>query len=127
MMETTTSGMQNAATTGDRRPPELREILTWARDLISNPLNFTTGAWGRTPAGEFVGSNDARAVCWCSEGAIRKATYALGGDWRDVDAAERAVARALGAGDYEPLSSVSDTSEHRVVIAAFDKAISEAA
>lgn len=50
------------------------EILTQARELLSNKARWTQGVYARNEEGKEVMSVDKDALCWCAIGAIKKAS-----------------------------------------------------
>lgn len=50
------------------------EIMKAARVILAEPKHWTKGAMARDATGRPCTSNSPKAVCWCIEGAIEKAT-----------------------------------------------------
>jgi hypothetical protein len=94
------------------------EVLQAASDLIPTPEKWTQGAYARDADGESVSWDDPAAVCFCSQGAIRKASGASFNG--AVFLAERYLSRAFG--DAGIITS-NDTSSHARVRRAFSEAI----
>lgn len=98
-----------------------KETLAAARRLIENPQCWTQGAWGRDEEGNLVSYTSERAVCWCSEGALKVVS---GGRWELYSGARIALERALPAqGEATNVTGFNDTHNHTEVLALFDKAI----
>ena len=88
------------------------EILREARELISVPERWTTGASARTLDGceLYSGAHEA-AVCWCAIGAIR---HSVGKYGNIIDI----------LGELDPrLDEWNDTHTHAEVLALFDRTI----
>lgn len=47
-------------------------VLANARDLISQAVRWTQGAYARGSDGTSVEVNSPRAVCWCLRGAVKR-------------------------------------------------------
>ncbi len=100
----------------------LREKLTEARELISDPENWTKGAFARDEHGSEVDPWDTEATCWCAWGAL-KHVYDGVPTMGYVGAYHPAIkALAEAAGHW--VAGFNDDSNHHEVLAVFDKAIS---
>lgn len=96
------------------------EILTQARDLISDPARWTRGVYARDAEGRETASRSESAVCWCVHGAIRKVT----GSVYDTLFSGRYAQAALPEG-YSEVHEFNDDPKttHSDVLALFDRAI----
>ena len=104
----------------------VKDVLVAARKIIEKPEDWTTGSWGKTVDGRSVGWNAPDCVCRCAEGAIRYANWQRAKDYREVQLAERALARAFFGGPTPQCpATFNDNASHAEVLAAFDKAIAE--
>lgn len=93
------------------------EILTAARELISDRKKWTKGETARDSRSRTVSPRDERAVRWCSFGAVVKVT---GPDYSAAWCAKRTMDRHI---PEIGLYHFNDTHTHAEVLAAFDKAI----
>lgn len=100
------------------------EILTKARELLSDEKRWTQGYYALNEYNAQREAEDTDAVCFCSLGALAKvagrstgACYDNNGP--DVDYLVKAV------GGLSPVNIVNfnDSHDHEEVLAAFDKAI----
>jgi hypothetical protein len=91
------------------------ETLKAARELISVPERWTQHDYARDRDGYYVAANDKAAVCWCSLGALLKASEGGG----KYSAAKNALSTAIKGSVVE----FNDTHKHPEILAAFDKAI----
>lgn len=122
-----------------------KEILTCARELLSDPARWTKGAYARTTNKSSVASRSPEARCWCPLGAMLVCTYgpnetaestATVGDsflWAGLsetnpqdqayydalDGLRKAVGRTIPSWNDRPETT------HGNVLAAFDRAIEE--
>ncbi len=102
----------------------LREKLTEARELISDPENWTQGCFARDKDGEEVAAFLTNATCWCAWGALKYVYDAVptmgyvGINHPALLALKETIAGGVGLGDF------NDRSDHHEVLAMFDKAIS---
>jgi hypothetical protein len=99
--------------------PTTKDILIKAREIISDEKNWTQKAQARDKDGHEVSYLRPWAVCFCSVGAVERASI---GHPR----------RALAALDFlsgeicSNIAEFNDTSSHAEVLAMFDKAIANA-
>lgn len=94
------------------------KLLQDARNLISKPENWTQADFAKTADGSGVDSNNDKAVCWCSLGAINKVSPPID----DNQARKRAkllLRKAMGGA----IAIFNDSHTHAEVLAAWDKAI----
>lgn len=106
-------------------------ILMSAKLLILDPKAWTQGAVARLASGHIVDATDARAVCFCSLGAIRHVVDLRMDDANELEAARRldlavqALYRVLwSAGDLSLIGfNDNPKTTHADVLAAFDLAI----
>lgn len=92
------------------------EVLQKARQVISNPANWTQRTSAVNALGEMVGVKSTEACAWCAVGAVYKAMDAYSGTvWNPLEG-------ALPAG-YNIVSEYNDTHSHEEVLALFDRAI----
>ena len=103
------------------------QTLREARALIEAPERWTRGELARDKNGDFCAPRSANAVCWCSEGAMKKVGRTVAA-WRLLESAvpNRNITR-FNDGTYKnkPLGKQPRPApvRHRKVLAAFDKAI----
>lgn len=93
-----------------------KQILTQARELISDPKRWTKGYFAKTALGAPCGSLSDRAICWCISGAINKVS-----EFKNHQVAYDRLRLVVG-----PLiTQFNDDPKttHADVIAAFDRAI----
>ena len=92
-----------------------------ARKLITTPENWTQGEYARDAKGKgLFRAQDASAVCWCAQGAIRK-VYGEESDNLPAIGALKSVV------DFPwSFTSFNDGHTHAEVLAAFDEAIAKA-
>lgn len=93
------------------------EILTKARDLISDPARWTQKAFARDNSGESINNRSSYAVCWCAMGAVYKTSS---NNRASVPFSFLHAAAGMWAGNF------NDTHTHAEVLAVFDKAIEAA-
>ena len=53
------------------------ETLQGMRDLLTEPVHWTTGSRARNARGEYVAPSHQNAVCWCIVGAYQKVSREL--------------------------------------------------
>lgn len=98
------------------------EILKAARAVIEKPESWTKGYYAKAEDRTWTISNGPKAVCFCSIGAIEKATGKVhyGGGWPFE--AEYMLRRAA---DVSNIADFNDAPErtHEEVLAIFDRAI----
>lgn len=96
-------------------------LLRRARDVISSPKSWTQGSYARTSQGQEVDVDDLGATCFCSLGAICKASvfYSAGDVPVLLCEAKNALSGAMGGG----ISKFNDAHTHEEVMAAWDQAI----
>ena len=94
------------------------KILTQARDLISNPLRYTTKELARDWDGYVVDPRDEEACAWCAQGAIYKVTAY--GEGRAAFVKLHRKSRCLFA---MSVSEVNDRLGHSAIMRLFDHAI----
>ena len=98
------------------------EILTSAREKISDESRWTTEAYARSRDGRIVSWSAPDAVCWCAQGAVRSET-----DGIDINPGLSAIgALCLALPGLTLLSEFNDSCTHAEVLALFDKAIADA-
>ena len=56
---------------------DVKGVLERARQRISSPSRWTSGASGRNSRGRAVSPNDTRAVRWCAFGTVCKEVHLL--------------------------------------------------
>lgn len=97
------------------------EILKAARELISDEKRWTQGELARDMFGIYADYDSDDAVCFCSEGAIRRVTITVPSDER-----LRARQDAWGALNKAAGGNIVTFNEgrtHSEVLAVFDRAI----
>lgn len=119
----------------------IKALLQYARALIAEPGTWTKGYQARNAFGEEVEATSPEAVCFCSHGALHRASV-------DLDASGRAIFagftilnsvawRLTPMHAYRPgdpigkmlgtISGYNDNHTHEEVLALWDKAIQESA
>lgn len=98
------------------------EVLQRARDILTDPAHWTTGALARTPTGGICPTTTPVAHCFCTAGAIDRAAYELGNIW--VRKAATVAFKKANKIGY-PLSQFNDSPKmtHASVLEAFDIAL----
>lgn len=110
------------------------EILVDARALLTDPEHWTQGTFARDRRGYPVSAASENAVCWCTYGALTKATP--GGELRSTEVFRAAHAvidltvREMGFGSVVQLNDSyghcgpgAKAQVHGTVLLAFDLAI----
>lgn len=100
-----------------------KETLIAARNLITDPNNWTYNAYSRDIDGNGLMDGYAEAaVCWCAVGAIEKAAN----DCLRSDAVQNAIALILPHIGVFKLETFNDQHNHEDVLDVFDVAIAAA-
>lgn len=94
----------------------VKQILTKARELIAEQTHWTRNTFARDHYGTEVGPTDSRATCWCSIGAIAKASDGA----FESHAARVHLQKAMGGVKVDVFN---DRMTHPSVLEAFDRAI----
>lgn len=104
------------------------EILTAARNLISDPAHWTTRVPARNEAHEVTSPRNDDACQWCALGAIAavmpEQAYTV-----DSTAAILSLSRYCGSAFQDPgypigrITRINDSEGHTAILSAFDKAI----
>lgn len=93
------------------------EVLTQARELISDPARWTRGYMARNKSGDAVSEKSPGAVCWCSIGAM----MAVAGSFpNEIYLAWDVLEQLTGVG---LLAYFNDNHTHEQVMEMFDAAI----
>jgi hypothetical protein len=87
--------------------------LLRAKELISDPKRWTTGAYARNTSGVYTSPVNDNAVCFCALGAMDA-----------VESGSRAF-NALYEAAYQHggITHINDVSGHHSVMAMFDRAV----
>lgn len=97
------------------------EILTKARELISDPDSWTQGAFARNRDGLSTEIGSDYAVCWCANGALARVTQGkdvwFQGRWVHI---RHLLEHGI---DCKGIVCFNDSHEHEEVLEMFDKAI----
>lgn len=98
------------------------ELLTKAQDLIRDPKNWTQGTYARTKDGTAIQSLDGRAVCFCSLGAINRASTRISSN--TTVTAKHILSRAARelTGENRGAAYFNDNETHKKVMAMWDRA-----
>lgn len=91
------------------------KILTKARALISDPARWTQRSAAKDVSGNDVLANSPKAVCWCSAGALLKASRRSSIGFVPMGTLSQEMEFSV--------SYFNDSHTHAEVLAAFDKAI----
>jgi len=99
------------------------EILTNARQSISDEKNWTQGVYARDIDGYSVVEMEPTAVCFCSLGAIRKAIP--GDDYKGYNNARDSLYETLRGRPHLNVHGFNDhpNTKHSDVLALFDDTI----
>lgn len=93
------------------------EILKAAKAVIENPDKWTQGAFARdTQGNRLPGGYGDEATCFCSLGAVEKATQL---DWYDTPDIVVYLEEAID----DQVAHFNDSASHADVMQMFDKAI----
>jgi len=98
------------------------EVVTAARELLSDPARWTKGANARNEKGDGGGSGMEGAVCWCAVGALRHVSNDpnLEAVWED---AYYMLAEQTPRGEGVMAFNDGVLTTHADVLAMFDRAI----
>lgn len=101
------------------------ETLVAAKNLISNPDNWTQEAVARDSHGADTYSLNTDAVCWCSIGALHKVTK---NNSLVITSAAKHLRFVLEQEhkDYDGIAHFNDSHTHAEVMAFWNKAIAAA-
>lgn len=98
------------------------EILTAARELITDPAHWTQEVYAKNAKGRQVSPLSRSAVCFCSVGALdRIVSRRSKSDW-GVEAFNALVNELVKKG-HQGIAGFNDTHTHAEVLALFDAAI----
>lgn len=101
------------------------EILIRARDLIADPARWTQKSSARDAQGSRVNAFANTATCWCSDGALVKAT-----DWptgyEAYGRSSRVLRETVAGMGLDSYVDFNDTHTHAEVMTLFDTAIATA-
>lgn len=89
-------------------------IFNKAFNLVKNPKTFTTGVLARNASGESVLPESEQAVCWCSFGAIDKASAGYG--FMEKSTLKNLMKENVEYKTNKTLSSFNDTESHEKVV-----------
>ena len=102
-------------------------ILKRAKKLISDPKRWTKNAFAKASDGNVISPESDNAVCWCSMGAVRKASFGKSRYDQAKATLEMAAKRFRIVGvdrDVAPIpEDVNDHRDHATVMRMFDSAI----
>jgi len=110
----------------EARPATAVDILTAARDLISDRNRWTTGYLARDANGDRCGVSDGGASCWCAEGAVYRASDALRDGSRRLESEALVILADAVTYPFGSIPAFNDATSHADVLALFDRAISTA-
>lgn len=96
------------------------KLLTRAKEIISDDLNWCQGTFARTEYGDTCSPYEDGADMFCSEGALKRASMELGLTRYEVDRAATLLDKACPNGD---LWDFNDSNEHAAVIAIFERVL----
>jgi len=95
------------------------EIFTKAREILSDPNNWTKHAFARTKDGEPLWDGSAKGACkWCLTGVLD----AVVGKEQGTESREWRILRNITCG---PPTIFNDACEHADVLEVLDKAIAQ--
>ena len=104
-----------------------REIVRRAREIISEPEQFSRVYFARGWADESVDFADPRATKFCAVGALQRAAFEMTGDRSEAYAAAQGVQEVVRAarvgGDASSLMEINDREGHEAVLELFDAAL----
>ena len=101
------------------------QILKRARALIADEKNWTRDAYGYDAEGRMQTCPNQHSVCFCSVGAIAKASFTHPSDAERSDA----IKPVLSAGGFDGVGELikfNDSHTHSEVLDLFDRAIARA-
>ncbi len=98
------------------------EVLTCARELLSDPAKWIKGAYAKTAAGSVVDATDPDACCFCALGAMRKCG---GEDNEDDTPAAWALRDAANEKTSAHYYNDAAKTTHADILALFDRAIAK--
>ena len=101
----------------------ITEVLTEARELISDPKRWTQGLYARDVRGNYTKWNSPEAACWCSAGAIAKVVGASTDSDIEYDPIAKRAIKKLMYGINSSIYKFNDSHTHAEVLTAFDKVI----
>ncbi len=107
----------------------IRDIIVNARGILSDPSHWTKGKMAKDIHGKPTESAKSDAVCWCTTGALKKATleYLNMKDTAQYFWVYDAFAENSGVLKYPEHRNISwnydINTKHEDVLKAFDKAI----
>jgi hypothetical protein len=107
-----------------------RQIITRARALIADEVNWTRKALARDADGRLCAWNDARAAQFCALGAlVRAASELIRDDYAAHSFAMEAARHLLTVNGRSGacLPMINDNEEHADVVALFDRALTSGA
>lgn len=101
------------------------EILIKAKSLIDTPQKWTQGEYAKSEKGRRVQPTSPRATCFCSVGAVLRATGSKDEFFWMIDNEQReeAIDILSEAMNVEHVPLFNDTHTHAEVMAAWDEAI----
>lgn len=102
---------------------ETVEILTKARELISDESRWTKNDYAADNVGYVVEFSDPRACAFCALGAILRVVEAKDDNDPTAREADRLLVRAIGGTVPYDVAVFNDTHSHGEVLDLFDRAI----
>lgn len=102
------------------------ELAKKARDLIADPKHWTKNAFAKDRLGFAVETESAKAVRFCSIGAVSRATFELDSrySYPNIDIV-KTVKDALHDNMGNAVIKFNDNHTHEEVLAAWDRAIEQ--
>jgi hypothetical protein len=102
-----------------------KEVLVAAKNLLSDPSNWTKGAMARTISDVDVNFYAKNASCWCALGAVNKILFDANEEKNKL--AFKYLSDAASTFGYRYISDLNDQTDHDTVMKLFDVAIKLAA
>jgi superfamily II helicase len=103
-------------------PDKVLEILTRARALLSEEVNWTQNSFARTADGVPIQAEDPKACKFCMVGALNRANFEANTNWWVERIAATDVLRCAIGGSITGYND-NPYCQHSNVLKAFDRAI----
>lgn len=100
------------------------QILKDARALIADEKNWTRGTYSRDQYGECVEPSSKEAACFCSLGALAKASNAV--ELEETLDGEAVLVSLVYEEGFVDVASFNDSHSHAQGLNLFDRAIARA-
>lgn len=101
----------------------IKEVLIEARKIISDPRNWTQKSFARNEEGVPCPLFDHHAFCFCSVGAIQRASFCLEKRWFEVEKAIDWLSQTSFMKYGQTITQANDEHSHEEILELFDLAI----